>query len=143
MKGMYQDYDLISMRYRCKVCKTTFLASEERSIETLPDFIKKQVPFLLTKKKGYLKEVASMVGKSVLRGMSINGFTDVCSEMSAEEYEKRHQVYLNYAVHLRDAGRSRISKIRNGNFRVEAAEERQIQPFGQKQLLAAAFARLR
>lgn len=78
----------------------------------------KQVTFMLTKKKGYLKEVSSMAGKSVLRGVPVKGFTEVCSDISRLCYQ------------FGGAERGQIATIRTGNFRVDTSEERRIQHFG-------------
>ena len=94
VKHLNMDCDLISMRYLCKACKKSFVGSEERSVKTLPEFIRDQFPAELTKKKGYFKILSSIAAKCETSGMSVSGVNDMFLELAAERYDEQHSLYL-------------------------------------------------
>lgn len=91
---------LIGYRYQCGVdgCRHSYRSWSPEILDILPAAVSAKFPFLLTRRSGISKQLASLLQASIQGGMGADAVTQMIQSFHYEKFDELHAQYLQLVL---------------------------------------------
>ena len=91
-------------RYLCKLCKVTFVPTDERVLKLFPDYVKDWIPYHFSHRSGISKDLLAMLPPLVDGGFGCKKISNLCKELKDLKYTRAFKSYNSMFSYVRRNG---------------------------------------